>query len=68
VNNYIEIDFASVTSKKCFLIKKSKILLQTISPHGTVLISDDYWHRRRMVGAKGAIAPPEFYEAPQKFV
>lgn len=31
VNNYIEIDFASVTSKKCFLIKKSKILLQTIS-------------------------------------
>ncbi|XP_001951404.1 leucine carboxyl methyltransferase 1 [Acyrthosiphon pisum] len=33
VNKYIEIDFASVTSKKCFLIKKSKILLQTISPH-----------------------------------
>ncbi|VVC28418.1 Methyltransferase Ppm1/Ppm2/Tcmp,Leucine carboxyl methyltransferase 1, LCMT1,S-adenosyl-L- [Cinara cedri] len=31
INNYVEVDFASVTSKKCFLIKKSKILLDAIS-------------------------------------
>ncbi|XP_050442714.1 leucine carboxyl methyltransferase 1 [Adelges cooleyi] len=31
VNNYVEVDFSSVTSKKCFLIKRSNSLLQSIS-------------------------------------
>lgn len=38
VKNYIEIDFASVTSKKCFLIKKSKVLLDTISSQGMCVV------------------------------
>lgn len=38
MNSYIEIDFASVTSKKCFLIKKSKTLLEAIGAQGMLSV------------------------------